>query len=125
MSTKMERPRGVGYLGWFNAVSGVVCLLTSFGSNTGPGAAGLFIGGIFSLVVGVGLLQLRPWARPIAIVGYILNIVVGIAQVHPLAIIVSAMILGYLYTASVKAAFASAPLSPAATLSAAHIEKAI
>lgn len=63
-------------------------------------------------MVGGGLLSRQRWALVLAIGGYIVNILVGLASQNPLAVIVPAVILYYLCTEKVRAAFAP-PAPPA------------
>jgi hypothetical protein len=75
------------------------------GSNGAQGAI-LFAAGIYALSAGIGLLRLRSWARWMAIVGYVLNIIAGVAQPNPIAVIIAVLLIAYLCSAKVKAAFA-------------------
>lgn len=109
MESKKKRPGGITFLGWFNAVVGCVFMLAALGSKTGPAAVSLLIAGAFSVIAGVGLLRLSGWGRVLAIIGYVLNIIGGIVQFNPIVIAVAGLVLAYLYSAQVKAAFALHP----------------
>jgi len=121
MEGKTQRPLGVSLLGGLHAFAGPICIIVAFGASNGAQAAVLFAVGIYALSVGIGLLRLRAWARPLAIGGYVLNIVAGIAQRNPIAIVIALLLIAYLCSAKVKAAFAPHALTstaaPAPTVS--------
>lgn len=108
MEIKSKRPWGVSFLGWSNVVGGGAILLAAL-AKTGPAAAILFIAGVISVIVGVGLLRLRGWARVLAIICYALGIVGGLAHLNPIRIIVSALFVAYLCSPQIGAAFAARP----------------
>lgn len=108
METKLKRPFGISFLGWFNAVTGGVLVLAALG-KAGPAGAILFLAGILSVIVGVGLLRLRDWARVVAIICYAFGIVGGFAHLNPIRIIVPALFVVYLCSPQIGAAFAARP----------------
>ncbi|HEV2416306.1 MAG TPA: hypothetical protein VGX94_00730 [Terriglobia bacterium] len=108
METKSKRPFGVSFLGWFNAVGGALIMLAA-PVKPGPAAAILFVAGLISVVLGVGLLRLRGWARLLAIICYALGILGGFVPLNPIRIIVPALFLVYLCTPQIGAVFADRP----------------
>lgn len=110
---KVARPAGITFIGGMNLIAGVVLIIGAFSNPYGGNEAGiLFIMGLISLVVAGGLLSLKCWALFIAKAGYVLNILIGLMSQNPFAVIVLVVILCYLYTDGVRAAFAP-PASPA------------
>ena len=106
MEGKSQRPLGISLLGWLHAIAGPICMVVAVGSSNAAQGALLFALAVYALSVGIGLLRLRSWARPMAIVGYVLNIIGGVAQPNPIAVIISVLLIVYLCSAKVKAAFA-------------------
>ena len=106
METKSQRPLGISLLGGFHAVAGPLCMVVAVASSNGAQGAILFAAGIYALAVRIGLLRLRSWARPVAIGGYVLNTIGGVAQPNPIAVVITMLLIAYLCSAKVKAAFA-------------------
>ena len=100
-----KRPFMIGVLGLLNVIFGILAMFISFAMRTGAEGAILFAEGLFSLVLGIGLFKLYSWARKTAIVGYALNLIAALAEGNPIGIIVSLLILGYLFSGRVKEAF--------------------
>ena len=105
MPASMGRPKGVTFLGWFNALVGALCVIASFAPQAGASAVPLLAAGVFSVIVGIGLLSGQRWAWGLAIVCYALNFVAGFVKINPITIVVSALILGYLCSTQVQTAF--------------------
>lgn len=106
-------PGGIGFIAGLNIIGGIVMIIRVFANHhNGDVAVFLLFVGLFSVLVGVGLHGLKRWALFAAIGGYILNILVGLASQNPIAVLVPALILCYLCTAKVRAAFAP-PAPPA------------
>jgi hypothetical protein len=106
METKSQRPLGISLLGGFHAVAGPLCMVVAVASSNGAQGAFLFAAGIYAVSAGIGLLRLRSWARSMAIAGYVLNIIEGVVQPNPIAVIIAVLLIAYLCSAKVKAAFA-------------------
>lgn len=106
-------PGGLGFIAGLNIIGGIVMIIRVFANHHNSDAAVflLFVG-LVSVLVGVGLHGLRRWALITAIGGYILNILVGLGSQNPVAVLVPALILCYLCTPKVRAAF-FAPPAPA------------
>lgn len=109
-------PGGIKFLGWFNIIAGIVMGFISLASfpEAGSEAASIifftfFLAG-FSVLVGVGLLNLRPWARIMAIIGYSLNVLIGMAGLPAtiIQVLVAGWILFYLFSDKVADAFDAA-----------------
>jgi hypothetical protein len=111
MEKKLQRPTVITAIGSLNLISGSVLMLGAFGAPQGAEGAALFGAGLASLVVGSGLLRLRPWARKVAIGGYLANLIVGIATVNPLMMGIASLILPCLFSDRVKEAFAPQPVA--------------
>jgi hypothetical protein len=127
MQTTSARPTGVtilAVLGWIGGVLGILgALLLILGSAAGLDA-GLFIYAILSLILalgelafGIGAWTLKPWAWTVGVGvaagSVILSIIAVILQWGTIggvivSIIISAIILYYLFTPGVKAAFGRA-----------------
>ncbi len=99
---KKKMPVMIGVISVFNIVVGAILALSSFGLQSGSDIALLFGTGLFSFVIGIGLVSLRSWARKAAIAGYILNCVVGLAEGNIIAIAVASIILTYLLSEKVR-----------------------
>ena len=100
-----KRPFMIGVLGLLNVIFGILAMFISFAMRTGAEGTILFAEGLFGLVLGIGLFKLYSWARKTAIVGYALNLIAALAEGNPIGIIVSLLILGYLFSGRVKEAF--------------------
>src|SRR5262249_17295631 len=113
MDKKPQRPTGITVIGSLNLVSGsLFMLIGAFGASRGAEGPFLFAAGLFSLVVGVGLLRLQPWAWKTAIGGYLANLIVGLAGANLLVIGISSLILICLFSSKVEEAFAPQPVAP-------------
>jgi hypothetical protein len=106
MEAKIKRPAMITAIGALNMIVGALVMLIAFVAPKGAQGAFLLGLGLCTVAVGVGLIRLRPWGRWAAIGGYIVNIVVGIAQANPLAILIPSLLLAYLFSDGAKAAFA-------------------
>lgn len=101
-----SRPAFLTALAWINIVGGAIAFFAGLGGNN----VAMVIGGAFAIVVGNGLLRLRPWARWLAIVGYALTAVNNAVAFNAVGIVVSCLFLGYLsWSRDVKMAFARRP----------------
>jgi hypothetical protein len=127
MQPKPQRPTGVTILGVLAILGGLAGLgggalllgLSGVVAAAYPGGAGLvaalgalfLILGILELVYGFGLFGGKGWAWTLAIIGSVLNIVVGIVTIaigsfgSVLGVIISILILYYLTRPHVKAFF--------------------
>lgn len=115
---KAARPAGVGFIAGMNMIIGVATLIGVFTHRFSSNEAGIWlIAGLFSIVVGGGLLGLQRWALFLAKAGYILNALAGLVGQNPIAFIVPALILYYLSTDQVRVAFAppALPMLPQGT----------
>jgi hypothetical protein len=138
----MNRPGGLTLVGWLAAIGGGLQVLGSLGL-VGIGAFSIFIGstgavsvavlraysfpmwtgillmllGVLGVVLGYGILQLRPWSWTLGMVLYGLNLLAGIALLILTGLgftvvfvtVLSAGILGYLATPEVRAALGHQP----------------
>lgn len=104
-ATRSQRPGLIAGLGVYNAVVGLFFMVASVGAPQGAASAFLFGAGLFALVVGIGLFQMQPWARFAAIAGYIVNIIDAFIHPNVLGALIGALILAYLVSPTVKAAF--------------------
>lgn len=109
---KKNRPVGIWVVSILNIGFGSLMMLASLGMETGVEGAFLFGLGSFGLIVGIGLISLKPWARYLAIGGYILNVIVSLAEVDLLGLIIASAILTYLFTEKIKVAFARTSMLP-------------
>lgn len=105
MKANGKRPKGVSFLGWLNALGGVVFLLASFAPNAGQKAVGFFVAGTFGIAIGIGLLRGCRWAWGFAVMSYALNIAGSLVKFNPIALVVSGLILVYLCSSKVRSAF--------------------
>jgi zinc-ribbon domain len=127
MQPKPPRPTGVTILGVLSILGGLAGLgggalllgLSGVVAATYPGGAGvvaaigalLLIIGILELVYGIGFFGGKGWAWTLAMIGSVLNIVVGIASIaigsvgSVFGLIISLLILYYLTRPHVKAYF--------------------
>jgi hypothetical protein len=131
MQQKPPRPTGVTILGVLAILGGLAGLgggalllgLSGVVASTYPGGAGLvaalgalfLIIGILQLVYGIGFFGGKGWAWTLAIIGSILNIVVGIVAIAIgsfgsfFGLIISLLILYYLTRPRIKAFFGKGP----------------
>jgi hypothetical protein len=106
MTSKRSRPLGIAVIGWINIVGGVVIALAGFAPQAAPAGPVLVFAGILSVALAVALLRLQRWARVTFIALYVLNSAVGLAEMNPIAVVVSALLIAYLLSPKVKDAFA-------------------
>src|SRR4051812_29558508 len=105
MEKKPQRPTMITVIGVLNLVCGsFLMLLGVFGASQGAEGAALFGAGVLSLGLSIALLQLRPWARKVAIGVYLVRLVIGVAGINLLLIGISSLILAYLCSNKVKEA---------------------
>lgn len=141
----MKRPVGLTVIGWLAIIGGALQVLGSLGL-VGIGALNVFIGstgaieatillgleytvwtgivlialGVLGLVLGFGVLNVRPWAWVMGIVLYALNFLAALALLYVTGVgatvvyvaILSAVILGYLLMPSTHHAFGHEPSVP-------------
>jgi len=119
-----KKPVGLWIIGVLNVVAGSLLTLASFAMETAADGALLFILGAFSLTVGIGLLNLKPWARYAAIAGYVINIVVSLAEGNFIGLAVAGLCLGYLFSEKVKMLFTSSGDAPIAIEESSDVEAA-
>lgn len=100
-----KRPVLIWVISILNVAAGVFFMFASLGLATTAEGVYLFVVGLFSFVVGIGLFRLCSWARKAAIAGYILNGIMGLAEGNVVALIVVSLILTYLFSQGVRDAF--------------------
>lgn len=109
-----SRPRGIIAIAVINIIGGVIVALGSLGVGVDGEPLIALVGfglGAFLIAVAVGLLKLKRWARIVAIIGYSINFLVGLAQLGEIPILalfsigVALSVLIYLNTNRVKSAF--------------------
>jgi hypothetical protein len=111
---KPSLPGAIGFIAGLNIIGGIVMIILVFANHHNSDAAVfLLFAGLFSVLVGVGLVSLKRWALFAAIGGYILNILIGLGSLNPVAVLVPALILCHLCTAKSRAAFFAPPAPPA------------
>src|SRR5213078_1140703 len=91
-----------------------VLVLAAF-AQPSPASFFSLLGGGFSLATGIGLRQLCPWGRSLAIGGYSLNLLWSLVQMNPVGVLVAGFVLAYLFSRPVKAAFAARKTVPVAS----------
>lgn len=120
----MARPTGVTIIAALMIIGGVLGIILSIGvigllGTLGFGLAAILgivtlVSSVLSLVAGIGLWQLQPWgwtlAFAIAVVNIVVNVVsvlTGNATIAGVAVntIINAVVIYYLNTPEVKAAF--------------------
>jgi len=112
MGKQKQRPGMIAVLAVFNVIVGAIFMLAAFAAPPGLEAALRFGVGALAVVVGLGLFRLQAWARYVAVGGYVLNIIVSLAETNIIGVIIAAAILAYLLISEdVKAAFAREPLA--------------
>jgi len=104
-TTKSQRPGPIAVLGVYNAGIGSFFIVASLGAPENIERSLLFGAGLFALVVGIGLFHMQPWARSAAIGGYIVNIIGAFIHPNVFGALIAALILAYLVSPTVKAAF--------------------
>lgn len=140
----MKRPTGVTIIAVLAIIGGVLELLGSLayfrisflglGAYTGPvlataASSALTVGvvmviiGVLELAFGVGALRLSHWAWTFGVIVFAIGLVLSVVQLFMFGLvagpvvwaIVDAVILGYLYSHSVREAFGHLPSSTAGT----------
>lgn len=139
----MERPVGVTVIGWVAIIAGAVAMLggvallisgvalLAFSAGSGGGLAGA--GGVIALllalwllalgsadiILGTGILRLRPWAWTLGVVlasiGLVSNLLQALAGEWfgaTLGLVANGVILYYLFTDDVKAVFGRRGVGP-------------
>jgi hypothetical protein len=101
-----KAPGRIMFIAWLNIIFGSLAMLGSFAQPAPEGFFALLFGG-FALATGIGLLKLLPWGRHMAIGGYGLNLLASLAQLNLVVAVLSGFVLAYLFSESVKAAFAA------------------
>ena len=104
-ATVVSRPGGVTFIAGWNLILGVGAIALGVASSGEPGMGLIVTYGAVVVVVSIGLLMLQPWARALAIVGYLINVVAGLATANFIGLGIAAWILSYLFDADVAAAF--------------------
>jgi hypothetical protein len=116
-----ERPLGVTILGILWIIVGLLALLSGLGiavvGTLVAGIIGLFLGfiliiiGLVDLALGIGCFKAWPWVWTIGVIFSILSIVMGLVNLLTsgasalISIIISVVILYYLFQPQVKAYF--------------------
>jgi len=119
-----ERPLGVTIIGILWLIGGILALLGGLGiaalGGAFLGAFGAVIGfffvivGIIDIILGIGCFQAWPWVWTVGVIISILSIIAGIASLITsgagalLGIVISGIILYYLFQPHVKAYFGKA-----------------
>jgi hypothetical protein len=103
-SKKTNHAPGRG-IGWFNTVCGTLLIAAAIPIKSEEHVTLMLAAGVLSLVLGMGLLHRRPWARVTALGCYALNLASAIASFNPIAVAVSFAVLTRLCSAPVEAAF--------------------
>lgn len=116
VTTGFHRPVGITILGTINIIGGIFLMVLGFSVLAeSPFVFWLFfVLGAFTIVVSLGLLGLKSWARVCAIIGYLLNFFTSLVSLPDslFALIISSLILIYFFTDNVKRVFtASSGLS--------------
>lgn len=120
-SRMAERPLGVTILGILWIIAGLLSLFAGIGVAA---FAGLFIGvlgaalgvgfiiiGLLELALGVGCFMAWPWVWPVGVIVTIIGLLIGIANLFSagwsalIGIVISAIILWYLFQPQVKKYF--------------------
>lgn len=119
-----ERPLGVTIIGILWLIGGILALLGGLGiaalGGVFLGAFGAVIGfffvivGIIDIILGIGCFKAWPWVWTVGVIISILSIIAGIASLITsgagalLGIVISGIILYYLFQPHVKAYFGKA-----------------
>jgi hypothetical protein len=119
-----ERPLGVTILGILWIIAGLAALIGGLGAavfvGIFAGALGAAIGvlaiiiGLIELALGVGCFMAWPWVWPVGVIVTIIGLIIGIVNLFSvgagalIGIVISAIILWYLFQPQVKKYFGAA-----------------
>jgi len=120
-----RKSTGLPILGGLNAVFGFILALASFGAKYPSEAAVLMFMAAGSLIMGIGLIKGKRWARTFALIGYTLNVLVSILATNLIGAFVAGLIMVYLNTDKVKTIFGREPVLHAAPEGAAVVPLAM
>ena len=109
-SEAKARPGWITFWGYSNSIlGGVVCVAGLAATTSGENEGFLiFVSGAVSLIVGIGLLKLRPWGRKLAIGVLIASMFLGLFALpgSVIGLIVQGFILRYFFLEKIKLSFA-------------------